>query len=75
MTNYTTNPSLEAITAVGNILDAMSVEIKQIDDEDNVLLITELNRIFDEVFNIQEALFKQWTNAVSASIFEMRKAK
>ena len=75
MTNYTTNPSLEAITAVGNILDAMSVEIKQIDDEDNVLLITELNRIFDEVFNIQEALFKQWTNAVSASIFRMRDAK
>ena len=75
MTNYTTNPSLEAITAVGNILDAMSVEIKQIDDEDNVLLLTELNRIFDEVFNIQEALFTQWTNAVSASLFEMRKAK
>jgi hypothetical protein len=75
MTTYTTNPSLEAVTAVGNILDAMAIEIKQIDDKDNVLLLTELNRIFDDLFNIQEALFTQWTNAVSASLFEMRKAK
>jgi hypothetical protein len=73
MTNYTTNPSLEAVTAVGNILDAMAIEIKQINDKDNVLLLTELNRIFDDLFNIQEALFAQWTNAVSSSLFEMRK--
>jgi hypothetical protein len=75
MTTYTTNPALETVTAVGNILDAMAENIKFIDDEDNVLLVTELTRIFEEVFSIQEALFTQWTNAVSASLFEMRKAK
>jgi hypothetical protein len=75
MTNYTTNPALETVTAVGNILDAMSENIKFINDQDNVLLVTELTRIFDEVFDIHEALFTQWTNAVSASLFEMREAK
>ena len=67
MTNYTTNPALETVTAVGNILDAMSENIKFINDQDNVLLVTELTRIFDEVSDIHEALFTHWTNAVSAS--------
>lgn len=75
MTNYTTQPALETITAVGHILDAMSENIKYLDDRENVLLVSELNRIFDEVYGIQEALYKQWTNAVSASIFRMRDAK